>query len=93
MERILKFSLTSFLIFLIAFSTVKAKELEGIFIKFDKVNSTISVLTKKGLVSLKIYSFSQRATKVLKNLREGYKVKIEFNDGFIKKIDLKEKPQ
>jgi len=89
----LKFSLGFVLIFLFVIPPVYSKELTGIFIKFDKEHSTVTVLTRQGLVSLKFNSLSKRAFETLKNLRQGYVVKVDFENKFVKEIKLEEKPK
>ena len=89
----MKFSLGFVLIFLFVILPVYSKELTGIFIKFDEEHSTITVLTYQGLVSLKFNSISKKAFETLKILRQGYVVRVDFENKFVREIKLEEKPK
>jgi len=89
----LKFSLSFVLISLFVISPVYSKELTGIFIKFNKKNSTITVLTQQGRICLRFKSLSKEAFDVLNILRQGYVVSLDIENKIIKRIKIVEDPQ
>ena len=89
----MKFSFKVFLILFITFPSLNAKELTGIFLRFDKSRLMVTVLTNQGKISLKINPLNENIVKILENLRQGYVVKVNYKGKILKEIKLEEKPQ